>query len=430
MTRLWEENKPLLVVAAVCVLLFLVLRPTIASMGPPLARWMGASWKSEYDEFEQKGKQLEDQLEPFYPRRGGAKISDIAIGVENSNLYLKQNFDQYVHALAFVPHRPFRPPLKRREREWGLYFRGTLAATSDALLRYCSFRFVTVTPDLGFTDIRKGRAVKGSEVPDLLRNLAAAETFVKLCADSHIKATEIARYLGAENVGTSKGRKGFIREHSMQVKLTAGFPELMRLLQSLDGRQCLVKDVEIDKLRDVVEKVTLNIGSSSGVRPDQQFTIFKRSPDAPCKLAYSARVVVTSVAADECVARIFQDSLPFDPFDPQDAKLKEKLRVQAGDLASTGFFRVKSLAIESVPGRIREVDDEGIPTDVIPHTVNANMTVSTFSFDTQSQYLTPANVAKLTGRKPVKHLQPKKKGPGPTNTGSGVPPPGRVIRSF
>jgi hypothetical protein len=430
MTRLWEENKPLILVVGAGLLLFFVLRPTLIGFGPPMARWMGTAWKGQYDTLEQKLVTLDEQLQPFYPPEGGRRIKDIVVGVRNSNLYLKQSFDQYVHALAFVPYRPFRPPMERLNSEWGHYFRETLTNTSDALLRYCSFRFVTMTPDLGFTEVRKGGPIPGSLVPDMLRDLAAAETFVKRCADSRIKSTQIVQHLRPEGAGTA-GRQGFIREHPMQVRLQAGFPELMRLLQSLNGHHGMVKDVRINELRDTVEEVTLNLGSSRGVRRDDQFTLFKRSPDVPCKLEYAGRVVVANVSENESVATVIEGSIPFDGVDIES---RDRLRIQPGDLAGTGFFRVKSIDIKSVPGRVESVDDEGIPTQVIPHMVNVEMRISTFSFDPATEHLTPENLSQIKGLKLPKTTAtptaPAQRPPSGDSPSTGTPHGGHIIRSY
>ena len=423
MIRLWEQNRPLVFVAGGCLLLLVVIRPTVFDMGPPLARWMGTNWKAAYDELELQRKDLEGQLEEFYPRVGGEAISDTQAKVEQSNARLRQNFGEYIHALVFVPYRPYVPPMDKAESAWGPYFRGVLIATHDALLQYCSFRFVQVSEDLGFGEFEKGEVPADKDrVTALLRELAVVETFVRHCADCQVEYTKIVSRGPRRPVAAPD--RSFIWEYPMQVKLRVGYRELMKLLGALNGHHGVVTAVQDNELRDVVERVTLNLGRVQGVRRDDSFTLFKRSSDKPCDLRYAGRVTVTSVSETECVARVEEESLPYDRLD---AAGKEAYRIQRGDFASGGFLRVLKIDVKGVPGSVEGKDSDGVPTKVTPHMLDVALDVSTLGFEPGTEYVTAKNVK---GAGPVVRKRPPV-GTTPTTTGSGVPTKGSgLLRSF
>jgi len=414
MTRLWEENKPLIFVMGACILLLVVVRPNLFSLDPPLAGWMGASWSAQHADLQAKRQQFDSELEDFAASRDAERISEIQARVKGSNKRLKQNYDQYVHSLIFVPHRPFVLPKDEEKGEPGHYFRAALTDARIRLLRYCSFRDVTVAEDLGFGEWDKeGEIPKGAVVHDLLRQLAVTETFVKLCADSQVRFTRVVehkpkvpiQYPGEEKAtrprrwktkSRKKKSRRFLTEHPMRVKLVAGFPQLMKLLRSLNGLQARVKDAPLNEVRYMVEKVTLDIGSADGVRNNDQFTIFKRTPGKPCAPVYAGRVTVTKVMPTQCIARVDEKSLPSDPFDPD---RKESLRIRQGDYATSGFFRVLRVNMKALPGKIEGRDENGIPVKVVPHLLDVAMDLSTVSFDPKTEYITAKNVSKVTGLK-------------------------------
>jgi len=406
MNRLWEENRALVVVAGVCLLLLMVVRPTIISSGPPMARWMGVPWKRQYDELTAKSRTLDDQLKQYDPA-GGQEISVIQQRIEVSNRRLAENFDQYVHSLAFVPYHPFRLP--DNEKKPGHYFRTVLTNTRQALLLHCSLRSVQITEDLGFAQFDRGAVPPAKDVANLLRQLAVADTFIRLCADCQIEFTNIESHLPKRATGT-KGRPGFLWEYPMRVRLRTTFGKFTKLLRRLNGRYCLVENVEENRMRELVEKVTLGLGREDGVRVDDQFTIFKRKPGAPCALEYAGRVTVTGFLDRGSVARVDEDSLPYDRFD---SARKKALAIARGDCASTGFFRVSRMEIKALPGSILGFDNEKIPTRIEPHRLDIFLEVSTIGFDPKTQHITVDNITSVTGGRVRRTV--KKKGPtGPT----------------
>ena len=405
MTRVWEENKPLILVMGVCLLMLAVIRPNVFSMGPPLGRWLGANWKEQYDELDTKKRDLEQKHKEFAPGLGTEKIADIEAGLEISNRVLKERFDGRVHSLVFVPYRPFLPPMDQEEP--GHYFMTQLTRTrDDRVLPYCSARFVKVVPGLGFERFQKGVPPPPKEVPNLLRQLAVAETFVKLCADNQIDFVHIVKYLPQRVRGTEgkKGRKKFILEHPMEVRLKADFHNFLKLLSALNGLQGRVTYVKRNEWEEV-EGVRLDIGSDHGVRNGRQFTIFKRSPEKPCLLKYAARVTVTSVWEKQSFAAIDEGSLPYARLDAE--SFKAARRVRAGDYATTGFFHVLRLDLGAVPGKVEARNAQGVPTKVRPHMVDVSLQVSTIGFNPATAYLTAANVEKLTGRQVKKKAAAK-----------------------
>ncbi len=386
MTRLWEQNRALLLVAGGCLLLLIVVRPTIFDAGPPLARWLGSPWKARYEALELRRNELQAKLDAFYPA-GGEGLAETEARVQAGNARLQENFDQYVHALAFIPYAPFLPP--RDGAEPGAQFLKVLEEAREALLLYCTLRDVAVERALGFGEFDEGRVPEGKRVPELLRQLAVTDTFVRLCANNQIEFTQIVRHLPRRDVA-QQGRK-FLREYPVQVKLRAGYRELMNLLNAMNGRRCRVKRAPLNESKGIVEEVTLDIGSADGVQRDQVFTIFKRSGTGPCDLVYAGRVTVTNVRETESEARVEEASLPYDRLDTVN---EQKMRIQAGDCASTGFLRVSSIQIQALPGRAEEPDAEGIPTRVIPNMLDVSMEVCTIDFDPRTEYVTVKNADK------------------------------------
>ncbi len=404
MNRLWEENKAFVVVVGACLLLLIAVRPTIISAGPPLARWMGMGWKRDYDKLEAKNQTLNGQLKEYDPESGGQEISLIQERIGVSNRRLAENSDQYVHSLAFVPYHPFR--LLENEKKPGHYFRTVLTNTRQALLLHCSLRSVQITEDLGFAQFDRGAVPPAKDVGNLLRQLAVADTFIRLCADCQIESTNIENHLPKRATGT-KGRPSFLWEYPMRVRLRTTFGKFMKLIQRLNGQYGLVENVAENRMREMVEKVTLTIGREDGVRIDDQFTIFKRKPGAPCGLVYAGRVTVTGFLDKGSVARVDEDSLPYDRFD---TARKKALAIERGDYATTGFFRVSRMEIKALAGSILAFDNEKIPTKIEPHRLDISLEVSTIGFDPKTEHITVKNITKVTGGR-VKRTVNKKKGP-------------------
>ena len=409
MTRLWEQNKALLLVAGGCLLLLLVTRPTVLSVGPPLARWMGAGWKQKYDELWARKGQIEGRLAAFDPP-GGKEITEVQADLETSNQTLRKRFDDYVRALVFAPYSPYLPPPGKKLSGLGPYFTEELQKTRygskdehgggirKGLLQYCTSRRVQVAEDLGFGKVR--RIPSGNEVPALLRQLAVVDTFVKLCANSGVAHIKIEKHQPRVAAGTKA--RAFFWAYPMEVKLRTGHSQLMTLLNSLNGRQALVSSVEIDPSTGAVGKVTLDIGSAHGVEVENEFTLLKRTPDRPCDLRYAGRVVVTKVMETECIARALRGALAYDPFDGRGS---ESQKIAENDWATTGFFRVSDIQITAVPGGVGPDDKDGIPTAVTPHMLKVNMVVSTIEFNPKTLHITVDNMSEATNGR----LKPRKK---------------------
>jgi len=404
MTRLWEENKPLILVLGACALALIIIRPTLFGTGPPLARWLGAAWKGQHDKLESESQALHVKNREFAPGAGRDSIVNVKKDLEKSNESLTKEFDQGVQALVFVPYRPFLPPEDKEQPDWGYYFMTVLTETLDGtsdrrregLHQYCSPRGAKVTPDLGFGEIKnKGVPPTGKTVPGLLRQLAVAETFVKLCADNQVRSIEKITYLPRRELGT-KGRK-FLWEYPMKVELRTGFDPFTKLLDALQGQRAGVTQVRVDELDDVVEGVMLNQGSEHGVQVGDRFTIYKRAKDTPCSLQYAARVRVTTLWKGKSYARIEEDSLPYARLDTEARKAAK--RVQEGDYAVSGFFRVLRMDVKAVPGKVdpKDTDGNGAPKKVVPYMLTVALDVSTFGFDPTTKYITAKNVDGETG---------------------------------
>jgi hypothetical protein len=390
MHRLWEQNKSLVIVAGTCAVLLFVVRPNVFDFdAPPLAGWLGRGWGGEYADLEEQNEKLDQKLKPF--QAGGERIDDIAHQVAVSNARLQRNFDDYVHALAFVPYQPFLPPV---DESPGHYFRETLTRTRDRLLQYGSLRFVGVGRGLGFERFDGGAVPSNREVPQLLRQLAVADTFVRRCADFQIASTRIEEFGTVRTTGTH-GRR-FIREYPFTVKLSAGYDELTRFLDGLHGHQAGVKAVEKNPVRVLVERVTLNAGTAAGIHRDERFVLFKRAKGKPCKLTYVGLAKVVSVADSESVAEVIEESLPPERLDRDK---REGLEIAPGDLASTGFFKVDALAVVGIKGEIAARDKRGIPNRVVPNRLNVTMELAAIDFYNNTVYLTPGNIAKATGNR-------------------------------
>ncbi|MFO7897759.1 MAG: hypothetical protein R6V58_01725 [Planctomycetota bacterium] len=433
MNRIWEQNKPLIIVLGACALVLIVVRPNVFSAeDPPLARWLWRSWGPEYEALKTKKEELLEENKEFAPGPGRDRISHIQSRLEVENDVQRQRFEQRVRQLAFVPYAPFLPPGAAGD-EPGFYFRRQLTNTRDQLLLYCSLRSVDVAEDLGLAEYEKGAVPDAKLVPGLLRQLAVADTFVKLCADHQVKYTRIVDHHKKRVLGT-KGRKGFLWEYPMTVELRAGIEAFADLLRAMKGRRVRVRSVKVNQLEQTVQGVWLDAGSEDGIGRDEEFVIFRQPAGHPCALEYVARVRVTNdplapktpaerddvnnpnhptAWREQSFAKIHGGPVGFERF-RVDAEKADALRGTEYEVdryyGTTGFLRVVKLEVTGRPGRIKERNDDGIPTEVIPHRLEVRMDVSTFDFDPKTRHVTAENVDRLTGGR-LRPAAKKKKGP-------------------
>ena len=418
MNRIWEQNKPLIIVLGSCLLALIVMRPNVLSGGePPLAGWLWRGWRSEYGELERRKDQLTQQTQAYAPGPGRDRVSYVQSRLETANDILRRQFEHRVRELAFIPYEPFLPPGNDAidsgdgGEEPGFYFRRQLTRTREQLQLYCSLRSVEVAPDLGLGDYAEGPVPEPARVPELLRQLAAADTFVRLCADHQIDHIRIASHRSRRVLDTGS-RRDFLREHPMRVELRAGFEEFAQLLRGMKGRRVGVRAVEINQLEQTVKGVWLDTGSEDGVRRDESYIIFRQPEGRPCDLRYLARVTVTNDPRSpntptnrndpdhpehptswrrRSYARIDGGPVDYDRFDldPEkaDALSGSEYEVERC-FGTTGFFRVVDMRVRGRPGRIEDRDDTGIPTAVTPHRVEVTMEVSTFDFDPDMRHIT------------------------------------------
>lgn len=215
----WEENKKMLLGCACALGLLLILHLFLIG---PTSRKVGKMT----GENEEWGKKLSQ----YYPE-GGTSVASLQRMFAASNGSLAGRLNALKEKMTLGKDEVFIVP--EDEPQPGFYFRRLLTKKRNDLLFYAGNRGVeSVDITLGFQE----NVPEDSEVPGMMKKLAAACELVMAAADSGVRAVENINHLKLSTSGPS-GYAPFIEEHAVTMSIHCDIVALMKFVHNLGERK-------------------------------------------------------------------------------------------------------------------------------------------------------------------------------------------------
>jgi len=334
----WVQNKRLIVVAAVALLSYLLLWPSIIGnfRRPWASPMIVRPYRGQYCiDLEEADSRHEQKLQVYYDEAGESAI-DVARLIEEHNEGFRKANNTIYQTILFVPRSRFIPDPERGSP--GEHFMRVVPKVKTSVADYMSDRNVDSPYHIGFdigdtpTENVELMFKQLQAVEELCRRAGIALKRKQTNVQYEVSAIdEVAAYKPLPDDPDSE-EDDLLKITPLKIRVHCGFKQLMAFLASLHGRHGRVTRVDRSGRSKVA--VTIEMRTEDSLSVPQLFTVC-RSED----MSYAGTVEVTRARPDNKLVTGFVE---------EDNK---KNPIKVGDYVTTGFFSLLDIRIKSIEAK-------------------------------------------------------------------------------
>lgn len=435
----WEQNKVLVIVGGIVLVVFLYLWPSL--IGEWLAPWSGPVVvrpdAGRYGDLERERRKRAGDLKRIFDPEGNAvPISAAVEEAKGANEVLLANYQQMHRWMSFVARFPFRIPEARKdknERQRYVSLAYTYAREGEFP---CPGQFEIRDPADGVAWLAATRNIELGDPQFGLRNMERAgeiehpEIVIKQVALIH-ELGHLAIRVGVDEITAIQPQEPYpwgiddtpvATAYPVTLRLQCDLPTLLRFIHALDGAHGVVAEVqelgiaaaaaapvqpkpearpaldeEVDdnapgpaaapavpipaqpSTRIVIQvhgKPSLFDPARAKGNLEERFTLFRPDEKDPHQLRFVANAITRKQLGD---GRVEAELEEISDLCFMDKGKTERNTVRVGDFAATRFFLVRNVKVKAVAAEL-ETDDDGFSTKVTPAHLDAELSVAAVRF--------------------------------------------------